>query len=321
MTPYKFKPYLKSTIWGGERLAPFKGIATDQLQVGESWEISGVAGHESVVAERGLANDPDVGKTLDALIAEYKGRLVGEAVYAKYGKVFPLLVKFIDSKQDLSVQVHPDDALAAQRHGCAGKTEMWYVLNADPGAKILAGLRKELTPETYERLSAEDRPALVDAIACHEAHDGDLYFIPAGRLHAIGAGTFLAEIQQTSDITYRVYDYDRRDAQGNLRQLHVAEAKDAIDYRVFPSYRKSYDTTKARAELVDCPYFHVERLLVNGTVKVDPKVDSFVIVICLSGRATVNGLPVRQGETILVPAEANVLDITGEAAFLTAVVR
>lgn len=321
MKPYKFAPYLKSTIWGGERLAPFKGIVTDQREVGESWEISGVAGHESVAVERGLADDPDVGRRLDELIAEYKGRLVGEPVYARFGTVFPLLVKFIDSKQDLSVQVHPDDALAQQRHGCAGKTEMWYVLNADPGARILAGLCKELTPTEYERLSAEDRPALMAAIASHEAHDGDLYFIPAGRIHAIGAGTFLAEIQQTSDITYRVYDYDRRDAQGNTRQLHVAEAKEAIDYRISPSYRKSYDTTKSRAELVDCPYFHVERLLVNGAMTVDPKVDSFVIVICLSGAATVNGVAVRQGETILVPAESNVLELSGEAAFLTAVVR
>ena len=223
MKPYKFEPYLKTTIWGGYQIAPFKGIYTAQPNIGESWEISGVPGHESVAINRGLVDDVDEGLTLTQLIDKYKGLLVGQKVYKKFGNKFPLLVKFIDSRQDLSVQVHPDDKLAMERHGCAGKTEMWYVIKSDVGSKIYAGLKKSITPEDYERLASPDPSKrreekgaaenplssegdwgrLQDVLAIHEAHEGDLFFLPAGRLHAIGAGNFLAEIQQTSDITYR----------------------------------------------------------------------------------------------------------------------
>lgn len=285
MKPYKFEPILKTTIWGGYQIAPFKGIYTAQPNIGESWEISGVPEHESVAIERGLVDDIDVGLNLVQLIDKYKGLLVGQKVYKKYGNKFPLLIKFIDSRQDLSVQVHPDDKLAMERHGCAGKTEMWYIIKSDVGAKIYAGLNTSITPEEYERLATAEpvngHSPMQDVIATHEAHQGDLYFLPAGRLHAIGAGNFLAEIQQTSDITYRVYDFGRKDAHGNPRELHIEQAKNAIDYQVWPEYRTSYDSTKPTSQLINCPYFNVNRVVVQVAAQIDYHVDSFVVVVCL----------------------------------------
>ena len=322
MKPYKFEPYLKTTIWGGYQIAPFKGIYTAQPNIGESWEISGVSGHESVAIHRGLVDDVDEGLTLTQLIDKYKGLLVGEKVYRKYCNKFPLLVKFIDSRQDLSVQVHPDDKLAQKRHSCNGKTEMWYVIKSDVGSKIYAGLNKSITPEEYEQLATAEpvagRSPMQDVIVAHEAHEGDLYFLPAGRLHAIGAGNFLAEIQQTSDITYRVYDFGRKDVHGNPRELHIEEAKEAIDYQVWPEYRTSYDSTKPTSQLISCPYFTVHRVVVQVAQQIDFKCDSFVIVVCLWGEANINGVSIHQGETILVPACENVLYIFGNATFLTA---
>ena len=323
MKPYKFQPYLKTTIWGGYQIAPFKGIFNAQPNVGESWEISGVPGHESVAINRGLINDVDEGLTLVELIDKYKGLLIGEHVYKKFGNQFPLLVKFIDSRQDLSVQVHPDDKPAMERHGCAGKTEMWYVIKSDVGSKIYAGLKKSITPDEYEKLATATVPegspsGIQDVIATHEAHEGDLYFLPAGRLHAIGAGNFLAEIQQTSDITYRVYDFGRKDVHGNPRELHVEQAKEAIDYQVWPAYRTSYDSTKPNSELIHCPYFTVNRVVVQVAAEIDLHTDAFVVVVCLWGEAHINGIHVKQGETLLVPASENVLYIFGNATFLTA---
>lgn len=326
MKPYKFQPYLRTMIWGGYQIAPFKGIFTAQPNIGESWEISSVPGHESVAVERGIIGDVDLGLNLIQLIDKYKGLLVGDRVYKKFGNKFPLLVKFIDSRQDLSVQVHPDDKLAMERHGCMGKTEMWYVLKADVGAKIYSGLKKPITPEEYERLATEPitnnqspiTNPFLDVIATHESHQGDLYFLPAGRLHAIGAGNFLVEIQESSDITYRVYDFGRVDAAGKPRELHIEQAKEAIDYQVWPEYRTSYDSTKPTSELIHCPYFTVHRVVVQVAAQVDLHTDSFVVVVCLWGEANINGIRVKQGETLLVPASENVLYIFGNATFLTA---
>ncbi|MGN0234831.1 MAG: type I phosphomannose isomerase catalytic subunit [Paludibacteraceae bacterium] len=322
MKPYKFDPYLRTTIWGGYQIAPFKGIYTAQPNIGESWEISGVPGHESVAVERGIIGDVDLGLNLTQLIDKYKGLLVGERVYKKFGNRFPMLIKFIDSRQDLSIQVHPDDKMAQERHGCPGKTEMWYIIRSEPGAKIYTGLSRSITPEQYEQLATAEpvngHSPMQDVIATHEAHQGDLYFLPAGRLHAIGAGNFLAEIQETSDITYRVYDFGRRDANGNLRELHIAEAKDAIDYRVWPEYRCSYDSTQPNSELITCPYFRVNRVVVQVAAEIDLHTDAFVVVMCLWGNAHINGIHIKQGETILVPASENILYIFGSATFLTA---
>lgn len=322
MKPYKFEPYLKTTLWGGYQIAPFKGISTAQPNIGESWEVSGVPGHESRAIERGLIDDVDVGKTLTELIDKYKGLLVGQKVYKRFGNQFPLLIKFIDSRQDLSVQVHPDDKLAMERHGCQGKTEMWYIIKSDVGARIYSGLKKSITPDDYEQLATAEpvngHSPMQDVIASHEAHDGDLYFLPAGRLHAIGAGNFLAEIQETSDITYRVYDFGRKDAHGQPRELHIAEARDAIDYQVWPEYRSSYDSTKPISQLVNCPHFVVHRVVVQVARQIDFHCDSFIVVMCLWGEANINGIHIHQGETILVPASENVLYIFGNASFLTA---
>lgn len=322
MKPYKFKPFLKPTIWGGDNIAAFKHLSTARHDIGESWEISGIAGHESITVERGLKDDVDVGLTLTQLIQKHQGQLLGHRVYSQYGTNFPLLIKFIDSRQDLSVQVHPNDELAQRRHHCPGKTEMWYVINANEGARIYAGLAKPITPEDYERMVCaeghEGHAPIMDVIASHEAHCGDLFFLPAGRLHAIGAGCFLCEIQQSSDITYRVYDYDRRDANGQKRELHVEQAKEAIDYRVAPAYRQSYDSTQTVATLVDCPWFSVKRIVVQTALEVDLHTDSFVIVVCINGQANINGVDILQGETILVPASENILRIFGNATFLSA---
>ena len=292
MKPYKFQPYLKTTIWGGYQIAPFKGIFNAQPNVGESWEISGVPGHESVAINRGLIDDVDEGLTLVELIDKYKGLLVGQKVYKKYGNQFPLLVKFIDSRQDLSVQVHPDDKLAMQRHGCQGKTEMWYIIKSDVGSKIYAGLSKSITPDEYEQLATAEpqngRSPMQDVIATHEAHD------------------------------YRVYDFGRKDEHGIPRELHIDQAKDAIDYQVWPAYRTSYDSTKPISQLINCPHFVVHRIVVQVAQQVDFHCDSFVIVVCLWGQANINGIDIRQGETILVPASENILYIFGNATFLTA---
>ena len=319
LKPFKFEPYLKSVLWGGEKIAKYKGIVTDQHNIGESWETSGVDGHESVVAE-----GDDKGLNLRQIIEKYKGDLVGNAVYAKYGDTFPLLVKIIDAKGDLSVQVHPDDTLAKARHNSYGKTEMWYIIDAEEGAPIYAGLSKQITPEEYEKLVADN--AIMDVIARHDSHAGDLFFLPAGRIHAIGAGNLLAEIQQTSDITYRVYDFDRRDANGNPRELHTEQAKDAIDYTVYPEYKSEYDRNgKSATPLVKCQYFDVKREIIDGVSTIDASTDSFMIIMCLDGEATITDnlggvTHVKKGESILVPAVITSMKAEGKATFMTSTV-
>ena len=275
MKPFKFEPYLKETIWGGKQIAEYKGIKACSENIGESWEISGVKGHESIVAEGGTSCE-DKGLTISELIQKYREKLLGEKVYERFGTDFPLLIKFIDSRQDLSVQVHPDDKLAKERHGCQGKTEMWYIINSKPGAKIYAGLNKHITPEDYVRMTDKEtidgHSPLMDVIAAHDSHVGDIFFLPAGRLHSIGAGNLLVEIQQTSDITYRVYDFGRRDANGNTRELHIDLAKDAIDYNVYTDCRSTYDKDAQIAELVKCKYFDVRKLTIDKKASIDFKI-------------------------------------------------
>lgn len=318
MKPYKFVPYLKSVIWGGEKIASLKGIETTQQHIGESWELSGVPGHESVCGERGIANDEDKGLTLHQLIQKHGERLMGRSVMEHFGGQFPLLVKFIDARQDLSVQVHPNDQLAYERHNSPGKTEMWYIIESEPRAKIHVGLKHPIVPSNDDD---EWVRSIVESMDSYESHAGDCYFLPAGRLHAIGAGNLLAEIQQTSDITYRVYDYDRVDADGHPRELHVKQARAAVDYAILPDYRTMYDRSLSSVELVQCPYFNVHREIVEGAASIDYHCDSFVIVICLNGEAIVNGIKAYQGETLLVPACNNILNIQGKATLLTAVTQ
>lgn len=318
LKPYKFHRLLKTVLWGGDAIADFKGIDSDVPRVGESWELSGVEGNESVVK-----GGDDDGLTLSQLIERHKERLVGKDVYDKYGNHFPLLVKIIDAEQDLSLQVHPDDELASQRHNCTGKTEMWYVLDHKPGARILSGLSQPSSPSDYERRVADG--TILDIVASHESHQGDVFFLPSGRIHGIGAGNLIAEVQQTCDITYRVYDYDRRDANGNTRELHVEQARDAINYEVASDYVLPNPGDKqGDAPLVKCQYFDVHRHIVDGVDTIDMN-GSFLIVMCVKGTVIItdnngNETPMHRGESILVPASLTRLHLDGHAMLLTATV-
>ena len=316
---YKFIPILKSPLWGGEKIAPYKRMQTDRPQIGESWELSGVEGDVSVVPE-----GPDAGKTLTQLIDRDRERLLGQRNYQRFGREFPLLIKFIDARQDLSIQVHPDDRLAWERHRSKGKTEMWYVVAADEGAHLRSGFARQVTPAEYEKSVADD--TITELLSDHEVRPGDVFFLPAGRIHSIGAGSFIAEIQQTSNITYRIYDFNRRDAQGNLRELHTELAKEAIDYTVAADYRTRYEAAKDRpVELVACPYFTTTLYDLTRPCEIDlAATDSFLVVICIEGSGTLtddqgNTLPVRQGETVLVPASVRSVSVEPEQGikFLT----
>ena len=289
----------------------YKGIESTAKNVGESWEISAVSGNESVVA-----NGEFVGRNIVELIQEYKADLLGEKVYAESGDTFPILVKFIDARDDLSIQVHPDDELAAARHnGSKGKTEMWYVVKADEGAHLMSGMSQQITPEEYVR-RIEDN-TITDVLCDYKVKAGDVFFLPAGRIHSIGKGCFIAEIQQTSDITYRIYDFGRLGLDGKPRELHVEQSKDAVDYSVLDDYKTSYTPELNKpVSLVECRYFKTHLLNLTKTVEVPVKAnDSFMIVICLEGEGTLtdsNGytLNLNQGETVLVPAVTDKITFT-----------
>lgn len=319
MYPLKFQPLLKSTIWGGEKIIPFKNLDLQQEKVGESWEISGVPGDESVVA-----NGADAGKNLQQMMDEYKGALVGEENYKRFNGQFPLLIKFIDAQDDLSIQVHPDDELAEKRHNSRGKTEMWYVIdNAEGKAHLRSGLSQQITPEQYAAMIADN--TITDALKEYAVQPGDVYYLPAGRIHSIGAGCFIAEIQETSNITYRIYDFNRKDKNGNTRELHTELSKDAIDYSVEADYRTNYTPKKDEpVELVSCPYFTTTVYDLTEPMSLDySELDSFVIYICMEGKATVtdnegNTVPMQAGESILFPATTKGLEVSpeGNAKFL-----
>lgn len=305
----KFSPILKSVIWGGSDITKFKNITPQQDGIGESWEVSGVKGNVSVVSE-----GEQTGKSLDELLKDKKDHLVGKKVYERFGDTFPLLIKFIDARDDLSIQVHPDDELAKKRHNSFGKTEMWYVINASPTAFLYSGFAKKITSDDYVEMVENN--TFVDTLQKYNVKPGDVFFLPAGRVHAIGAGCFIAEIQQTSDITYRIYDYNRKDANGNSRELHTELAKDAIDFTVLPSYKTEYTSTENQpSELVSSEYFTTNLLDIDISISRDFKnIDSFVIYICMGGHCTLkdssgNSIFIAQGETVLVPAETESLII------------
>lgn len=269
--------------------------------LGESWELSDVEGDTSVVVNGDLK-----GSNLKELIKQYKEALVGDAIYETFGDKFPLLIKFIDAKEALSIQLHPHDDLAKKRHNSFGKTEMWYVMQADKRANLIVGFQKDSNKEEY--LHHLENKSLLDILNVDEVQKGDVYFIPTGRVHAIGAGVMLAEIQQTSDITYRVYDWDRQDDQGNYRELHTEEAIDAIDYKAQSSYKTDYEKSQNESsEIVSCPYFTTNVLPVHGKLELnhDDK-SSFVIYLCVDGKVEFstgqNKEDLQMGETLLVPA-------------------
>ena len=312
MNYYKFNPLLKSTLWGGERIVPFKHLDTNQQQVGESWEISGVKGDETIAK--------DDGRSLNQLVSDMKDRLVGQKNYERFGDEFPLLIKFIDARQDLSIQVHPSDEIAHRQGKSRGKTEMWFVMDAAPGAMLYNGLKQQINPDEYKQMVEND--TICDALAQYTVQEGDCFFIPAGRIHAIGAGCFLAEIQQTSDVTYRIYDFKRRDKDGNYRQLHTEQAAESIDYHVLPDYRTHYTPVKNEGQLlVECPYFNTAVYDLDEPMLIDySELDSFVILIGLKGEGTVNidgeETTLREGESMLLPAYINNVRVEGTVKFL-----
>jgi len=299
--PLKFQTIYKDKIWGGQKIKTYLHKDFGNLpNCGETWEISGVKSDVSVVAD-----GPLKGERLDQLLEEYKDDLVGEKVYAHFGNIFPLLIKFIDANEDLSIQVHPNDELAKKRHNSFGKTEMWYVVEADPGSTLIAGFNKELTEQEY--LDKFNSGHLTDILNKEDVKSGDVFFLPAGRVHTIGNGLLIAEIQQTSDITYRIYDFDRVDDKGNKRELHVEEALAAIDYKHYPEYKTSYHPKENETvKLVSCPYFTTNLMdFTKSTEKDYSGLDSFVIYVCLEGDFSIscNGgtYPVKMGDCILLP--------------------
>ncbi len=316
MKPLKFENILKTIIWGGDQICKFKGITPELDGIGESWEISQVEGNVSVVADGEYK-----GKTLTEVMQKEGAALMGKHVSEKYGETFPLLIKFIDARDNLSIQVHPDDELAAVRHNSLGKTEMWYVISASEGAGLYSGFSQQITPDEY--VKRVENNTITDVLSFHKVKSGDVFFLPAGRIHAIGKGIFIAEIQQSSNITYRIYDYNRKDKNGNTRELHTELAKDAIDYKLYDDLLTTYTPASDKeVKLAECQYFVTNLLDVTNSVECEiAKRDSFVIYICMGGEATVTDseggvTPIKQGETILVPASTEKVTITGKAKLL-----
>ena len=308
--PFTFEPILKKIIWGGSDICPFKGISPVQEGIGESWELSHVEGNYTVVANGELK-----GQSLDDLIRTYGKQLLGEHVMEQFGTTFPLLIKFIDARDNLSIQVHPDDELAKKRHNSFGKTEMWYVVKATPDAALYSGFSQQIDAEEY--VKRVENNTIMDVLQRYNVHEGDVFFLPAGRVHAIGSGCFIAEIQQTSNITYRIYDYNRKDANGKGRELHTELSKDAIDYTLYPDYRTHYKAhTNATVQLADCKYFTTNLIDLDTIMVRDfSQLDSFVVYICMEGRATLrdnkgNEILVHQGQTVLIPADTDVVTIS-----------
>ena len=300
--PLKFKPILHEKIWGGNRLKELLNKDIDNLpNCGESWEISSVEGKISEVNNGYLQ-----GNNLQELSEVYMGDLVGEKIYKKYGIEFPLLIKFIDAQADLSIQVHPNDELSKKRHNGYGKTEMWYVVNTEDGSLINSGFNQPVTREKY--LEYLENGKLTDLLCYEKAAPGDVFFIPAGRVHAIGKGILLAEIQQTSDVTYRIYDYDRKDGNGNKRELHTDLALDAIDFTYQDEYKTKYKAEKNRSsEIVSCDYFTTNILDFSEKLEKDyHHFDSFVVYMTLEGQFNIEyeggNEKVNKGETVLLPA-------------------
>lgn len=313
-----FVPLLKQTIWGGEKIKTLKKLNDAPPSIGESWEISDVEGNVSVVAEGEYR-----GRTINDLISEHKDAFMGRDAYARYGNEFPLLIKFIDARTDLSIQVHPSDELARKYGAKRGKTEMWYIMESDPDAQLRCGLRNAITPDEYKALV--DNDTICDAICKYSVKEGDSFYIPAGRIHSIMAGCLIAEIQETCDITYRIYDYKRKDKNGNYRELHTGKAAEAIDYNVSDTYRTIYTPKKNEpVQLANCHYFTVALYDLTEPMTLDySDLDSFVVLVCTKGNGTItdqqgNKRPFSVGTTLLLPAWVDFVNIEGTVTFLEA---
>lgn len=313
LPPFLLRPHYRTVVWGGNRIADLKGEALPCPCVGESWEVSDLPFGESVI-DGGV--DAFIGKPLSAIMAEYAPQILGKRLHRIYGNSFPLLVKIIDAEKDLSIQVHPDDYMAWQRHGSNGKTELWYTLSATDNAYIYSGLRDAATPEELRRHITEG--TLSELLARFTPRHGDFFYLPAGRIHSIGAGTMVLEIQQPSDITYRIYDYDRLDFDGKKRTLHIEEALEAIDFRVHSDYRRHIDARPGREQVLqECPHFTATIIRVGAKPFVldIARYLSFRVLVATEGSGTVSDgaghtLPLRRGHTIIVPASIPHITLT-----------
>ncbi len=313
--PLKFTPILKERLWGGTKLKEVLGKQITSEITGESWELSGVDGDISIVSNGSLK-----GKSLNGLLNENAKAILGNQVVDRFGEEFPILIKFIDAKQDLSIQLHPNDELAKERHNSFGKTEMWYIMDADPGSQLIVGFNKDVEKEEY--IKSLEEGTLLNLLNYEEVGEGDTFFINTGKIHAIGAGVLLAEIQQTSDITYRVYDFDRKDKDGNLRELHTCLAVDAIDYAKKDDFKVVYDKKKDTVnEMVDCPYFKTNFLNLGKSFHQDiSKRDSFTIYMCVDGEGVISNdwgsAPIKKGETVLLAASSTHVKVDTQAVKL-----
>lgn len=319
MKIYKFKPILKQTIWGGDKIAALKHLSDAPDHLGESWEVSGVEGDVSVVAD-----GPYAGMSLSGLIDQEQGRMMGEHVYQRFGNRFPLLIKFIDAQRDLSIQVHPTDEQARAAGNPCGKTEQWVIMKGSaPDAAVRVGLQRPITPEQYRQMVADS--TICDAVARYTVREGDCFFLPAGRIHSICSGSLLLEIQQTSDITYRIFDFNRRDKNGNLRQLHTEQAAACIDYRVEADYQLHYQAEPNQlTQLVSCPHFTTGILDLDGTQQLSvADHDSFLLVMVIDGSGTLQAddetpFSIQSGETVLIAANTATLTVSGQIKLVTA---
>ncbi len=311
--PMTFRPIVKDRIWGGTKLQSELNKSIGSETSGESWELSSVSGDVSLVANGGLA-----GENLADLIEKYPDEILGTMVHSKFGKQFPLLFKFIDAKQDLSIQVHPDDKLAQKRHNSFGKTEMWYIMQADPGSRIIVGFKNNSSSEDYlKNLENKTLPEILNEIPVTA---GDSFFLETGTIHAIGGGILLAEIQQTSDITYRIYDWDRVDDQGNSRQLHVDEALDAMNYNVIDAAVRYERNVNQANKMIKCPYFTTNFIPLDGKISSGSDGGSFTVLMCVEGNFTVESQrqksAFKKGDTILLPAAITNYSLSGKASLL-----
>ena len=320
--PFLFQPNLHPVVWGGHRLQPYKGLETSDEPIGESWEVSAVPNNTSVISNGAFA-----GRDLVSVIAEYPEEILGKAVNEKNQGVFPLLAKFIDAKRDLSIQVHPNDEMAQRMHGKMGKSEMWYIIKADEGSHLYAGFKKEISPEEYHRRITDG--TITEVLADHTVRTGDVFYLPAGRVHAICGGILLAEIQQSSDITYRIFDYNRPGMDGKPRELHTELAAQALDFRVEKNYRTEYVETDNRAiQIIDSPFFDVRVMDITDSFHRNlMKYDSFIISMCIEGdcririRQTGDEILLKEGNSTLIPAaiaDYDVIPLNSRARILDA---
>ncbi|MBT8274346.1 MAG: mannose-6-phosphate isomerase [Bacteroidia bacterium] len=312
--PLKFAPIFKDRIWGGSKLESVLNKPLESNQVGESWEISAVEGDISIVS-----NGPLKGTSLKSLLETYQSDLIGKKNYALFQNQFPLLIKFIDAKEDLSIQLHPNDDLAKKRHNSFGKTEMWHVMQADDDANLIVGFKEKISAEIYTKHLNEK--SLPEILNYESVKAGDTYFIEVGRVHAIGAGILLAEIQQTSDVTYRVYDWDRVDADGNARELHNDLALDAINFEMKANFKVDYEKkTNFSNLMVECPFFTTNYLPLSSKLNKINATDSFLIYICIDGELKVEtdhySVQLKKGETVLIPAAIRAFRLYAENAKL-----